>query len=186
MTTLLRYAAICLLCLPGVALASGGYGYGSKSGLSRGTTSSVVRAIERGIKDCTRLDTVYRYDCYRVSYGRAASKLSGNPAYAEAEAALRKVERTLATVVASNADATAPKVRKRGQSFQPIKSTATAAAKRQFRTALDEAETVLLRSGSGDTKSHFASIAQAVNSNKILLRALLVPVLQRAVQVVAT
>lgn len=165
-----RLLAAFLLCAAAPALAGGDYNYGSKSGLSRGTTNSVVRAIQRGIKDCTRLDTVYRYDCYRQSYGKAAATISGNPAYAEAEAALRRVESTLANVVARNKDAAASPKRQRGKTYTPIQPAAAPKAKAQFRSALAEAETVLLRA-SASPGDDFAQIAAAVRSNTELLKA---------------
>lgn len=167
-----RLLAVFLICGLSPAHAGGDYSYGSKTGLSRSTTKSVVRAIERGIRDCTRLDTVYRYDCYRQSYGKAAATLSGNPAYAEAEAALRRVESTLANVVARNTDATASPKRQRGKSFVAIQPAAAPQAKARFRGALEEAETVLLRA-SAEPGDDFARIAAAVGSNKQLLKAML-------------
>jgi len=85
-------------------------------------------------------------------------------------AALLDVERALNRIVALNTDPTASKVRKRGDTFRAITPASTAKAKETFRQALDEAATVLLRSDQG-SGSHFAQIAQALDSNKILLRA---------------
>ena len=73
-----------------------------------------------------------------------------------------------------NADPATPPVRKRFQQFQPIKPAALPKAKAEFTKALDEAETALLRSPD-QSGTHFARIAEAVHSNKVLLRTLLTP-----------
>lgn len=155
-----------------VLAAGSEYGYSSnKAGLNNATTNRLVRFLERGIKRCRSLDGVYRYDCYRQNYQDAAGQLAGNPAYALPLATLQDVERTLAQVVARNGDPNAPTVRKGRAIFRAVKPASTAKAKEVFRQALDLAATKLLRSAEGG--AHYARIAQALDSNKILLRAML-------------
>ncbi|MFT7593007.1 MAG: hypothetical protein ACI8R4_000318 [Paracoccaceae bacterium] len=181
-TSLLRLLVCLSLILSSPVLASeGGGGYGGSTGgggaaggLSAATTKKVVRTLKRGIKDCRRLNSVYRYDCYRQTYRLAANHLNGRPAYRDALAALVAVERSLEQIVSRNADPAAPPLRKRFQQFQPIKPAALPKAKAQFTTALDQAETALLRSPD-QGGAHFARIAEAVHSNKVLLRTLLDP-----------
>ena len=168
---------ICLsliLASPVVAYESnGGYG-GASGGLSSATTKKVVRTLKRGIKDCRKLNSVYRYDCYRLTYHQAATHLNGRPAYRDALVALLAVEDSLEQIVRRNADPTAPPVRKRFQQFRPIKPAALPKAKAEFTAALDQAETALLRSPD-QGGVHFARIAEAVHSNKVLLRTHLDP-----------
>jgi len=147
-------------------------GYGGSGKLKDSTTNRLVRFLEKGIELCQSLDTVYRYDCYRQNYSSAAGKLAGRSAYAVPLAALLDVERVLNRIVAQNTDPTVAKVRKKGDTFRAVTPASTAKAKETFRQALDEAATVLLRSDQG-SGTHFARIAQALNSNKILLRAML-------------
>lgn len=147
---------------------------GTVGGLSATTTRLVVRTLKRGIKGCRRLDSVYRYDCYRQTYHLAANHLNGRPAYRDALTALVEVERSLDQIVRRNADPAAPPARKNFQKFRPIKPAALPRAKAEFTKALDEAETALLRSPElGGI--HFARIAEAVHSNKVLLRSWLNP-----------
>ena len=173
-----------LLCVslsmasPVMAYESGNYGGtsggGSTGGLSSATTKKVVRTLKRGIKDCRRLDSVYRYDCYRQTYRLAASYLNGRPAYSDALVALVDVERSLERIVRRNADPATPSVRKNFQQFQPIKPAALPTAKAEFTKALEQAETALLRSPETGGV-HFARIAEAVHSNKVILRSRLAP-----------
>ena len=173
MTTRLIALLFCLFTGLSPVLAAGyGYGGSGSKGLNNSTTNQLVRFLERGIRLCRSLDSVYRYDCYRQNYSSAADKLAGNAAYAVPMMALQSVEQTLERVVAQNADPTARTVRKRGGTFRAVKPASTAKAKETFRRALDEAATVLLRSDEG-AGTHFARIAKALDSNKILLRAML-------------
>ncbi len=167
MTRTLTAALILLLALGAPVLAQS---YGQPStGLNDRTTKRVVRLLEKGLKQCQALESVYRYDCYRQNYNTAARELDGKPAYAPAQKALRDVEGTLQRVLAANADPTAQQVRRRGKTFSAITADATPAAKAAFRDALDQAATQLLRSPDtgGD---HFARIAGVLDSNKVFLR----------------
>lgn len=162
------------LCTPVFAQQYGGgkSGYGNKSsrgGLSTRTTNKVIRHLDRGIRNCRKFEKVYRYDCYRMVYHLAASQMNGLADYAQAQAALISVERTLEQIVASNIDPNPPKPSSRTRKFTPIKPTAVRKSAVTFNRALDKAETALLRS-SDQTQVHFARIAAAVQSNKVLLR----------------
>ena len=147
----------------------GNYGSTPRSGLNNATTNKVVNLLNRGIRQCQALDAVYRYDCYRQNYKRTADLLERNPAYAVPLKALRNVEGDLQSIVTSNADPSAKRVFKGGAVISAVKPSSTAKAKQTFRRSLDESQTILLRSseGKGD---HFARIAQALDSNKVLLR----------------
>ena len=167
MTLIIRTALLLLLA---VAPPLWAQSYGKPaSGLSDRTTNRVVRLLERGLKQCQAIDTVYRYDCYRQNYQNAADQLEGNSAYAPAQKALRDVEGTLAAVLSKNADPNAQKVRRRGQTFSAIRPDATPKAKAAFRAALDDASTQLLRS-SASSGDDFARIASVLDSNKVFLR----------------
>lgn len=180
---------VAILALPAPLLAQtaggaagGGYGggeyggEGSRSGLSRAVSKSVARTLTRGAAACHRLQWIYRYDCYSDVYRDAATLIAGNPAYREAFEALTKVQKVLEREVARNADPSAPKLKRGLTTYQPIKASAVDRVTRKTELALQEAETTLLRSGS-DKGTHYVRIADAVNSNKVLLRSalLLVP-----------
>ncbi|MDX2485689.1 MAG: hypothetical protein QNK42_18765 [Pseudodonghicola sp.] len=159
----------------GGGAGGGDGGGGSVGGISGRVTKSVMHSLNSGFKSCQRLKAVYRFDCYRQVYMRAANQMNGIPAYRPARLALEGVENTLDQIVARHADPTASRSRQGFQSYRAITPDAVPAAKRDLTRALEEAETTLLRS-TGQSNSQFASIAQAVHSNKVLLRSALLEV----------
>lgn len=171
-------AVLCALCLglaaPPLMAGEGGDSRdsmtgGASGGLSSATTKRVVQILNRDFERCARLKPIYQYDCYRDTYKFAADAIAGNAAYREAFQALSEVEKTLERVVAENRDPAVRPLRRGFRTYQPIKPAAVPKAKRQTTQALQKAETVLLRSPESKQK-HFARIADAVNSNKVLLR----------------
>ena len=159
----------------GGASAGGGDSGGSATGLSTRATRAVTRTLKRDFMRCQKLTVVYRFDCYRVVYRLSARQLVGNPAYRPARQVLESVEKSIDQVVRTYADPTAPRKRAGFQAYRAIKPAAVSQAKREVTKVLAEAETTLLRSA-GKDNSHFASIAQAVNSNKVLLRSALLEI----------
>lgn len=141
----------------------------NRGGLSSRTTNKVIRHLDRGIRNCRKFEKIYRYDCYRVVYHAAVSEMDGLPDYAQAQAALVTVEKTLEQIVARNRDPNPPKPSSKTRKFTPIKPTTVRKSAVQFNRALDKAETALLRSPD-QNQAHFARIAAAVQSNKVILR----------------
>jgi len=166
------------LATPAFAGGDGGSpnmsGSGSSSGLSSATTKKVVKTITNGAGRCQTIAKVYRFDCYRQTYRQAAKLLNGRPAYAGAQEALIAVEEALDRIMAQNADPQTRSIRKGFQTYKPIKPAAVPKATAQLDRALAEAETVLLRAPER-TGTHYARIAEAVHSNKVLLRSRLYP-----------
>ncbi|WP_417700764.1 hypothetical protein [Pseudophaeobacter sp.] len=151
-----------------------GGGSGASQGLNNATTRSVVNILNRGASSCRRLPWTYKYDCYRWVYKRAADKLVGNTAYSEAYKALTDVETSLDTLVRQNRDPSQPVRRRALETYTPVKPESRPKVTRGAEQALDRAETVLLRSPASK-QVHYARIADAVNSNKTLLRSALLP-----------
>ncbi|KIC22320.1 MULTISPECIES: hypothetical protein [unclassified Leisingera] len=181
-TILAGLLALILSCVP--ALADGGGGGGSRdgmdsgggqrSGLSSKATQAVVKTLTSGFERCGTLPQVYKFDCYRHTYKLAAQRLNGNQAYAEAYKALVLVEETLTTAVKQNLDPAQKPKRKGLNLYRAVKPAAVPQIKRQAESAMKKAETILLRSPS-NKQEHYTRIAQAVNSNKVLLRSALLP-----------
>ena len=149
-------------------------GGGQSSGLSSRSTRAVVTTLTRGFDRCGTLPQVYKFDCYRHTYKLAAQKLDSNQAYAEAAKALVLVEETLAQAVKKNLDPAQKPVRKGLNFYRAVKPAAVPQVKRQTERAMRQAETILLRSPA-EKKVHYARIAEAVNSNKVLLRSAMLP-----------
>ena len=166
--TFTRTFIFTLLLVLAQPLIAQSYGKPS-SGLTERTTNKVVRLLERGLNQCQRIDSVYRYDCYRQNYRKVAQEIAGNPAYDPAYKALQQLQSTLATVLQQNADTSAKKLRRRGQTYSAILPSAVPKSKAAFTATLNEASTRLLRSPDG-TSNHFARIASALDSEKVFLR----------------
>ncbi len=181
-TILAGLLALIFSCATALAGGDGGGGSrdgmdsggGQRSGLSAKTTKAVVTTLTRGFERCGTLPWAYKYDCYRHTYKLAAQKLNGNQAYAEAYQALVLVEETLTRAVKQNLDPAQPVKRKGLNLYRPVKREAVPQIKRQTEAAMKKAETILLRSPA-NKQVHYARIAEAVNSNKVLLRSALLP-----------
>ena len=172
-----RHLALVLIMLSLLTAASPSWAYGEGgsyggTGLSNATTNKIARTLTRGAAACQRLDKVYRYDCYRQTYQQAAQQMNGMRAYAGAQAIINEVTQSLERTIARNADPAAPRVRKGLQTYRAIQPAALPRAKADFITALEKAETRLLRSPE-DSRAHYARIAEAINTNKVLLRSAL-------------
>lgn len=155
----------------GMGMNSGG---GQRSGLSSKATKAVVTTLIRGFDRCGELPQVYKFDCFRHTYKLAGQQLDGNQAYAEAREALALVEETLTRSVKQNLDPAQPAKRKGLNLYRPVKPAAVPQIKRQAESAMKQAETILLRSPASK-QVQYARIAEAVNSNKVLLRSALLP-----------
>lgn len=174
--------ALCQTPVPSLAYGEGGGGGGSSmtggsgasSGFTNATTKAVVKTLTRGGSRCARLPRVYQFDCYRWVYKRASDQLLGNPSYSEAQKAMAQVESALDAAVKQNRDTSQPVRRRALETYKPIKPAAVPRVTRQAEQAMTTAETTLLRSPS-NKQEHYARIAEAVNSNKVLLRSALLP-----------
>ncbi len=170
-----RYALIATLCSAQPAAATGGAHSHASPGsttLTERTTKKVIYILGRGIEKCVRLPSIYHHDCYQVTYGKAAEVLNGNPAYAEAYAALIGVQDALGQMVDKNADPGEKPIRRGFKTYRAIQEAAIPQAKARAERALQEAETILLRAPE-NKQAHYSLIADAVNSNKVLLRSAL-------------
>lgn len=157
---------------------------GSNYTVNTRTTDAVVRNLKNDFRECLQLFPAYRYDCYRKAYRSGAKRLKGSIDYEPAYEALRLVETRIAAVVDANIDPTQKKIRKGFQRFTPVNEAALPQLKRETIRAMEEAQTLLLRSPAAHQKPHFQKIAAVIDSNKVLLRSALLQ-LNRYVQRVA-
>lgn len=132
-------------------------------------TNLIVQRLESDFDDCTEIKPNYRYDCYRDVFGKAAGMLNGNQDYRPVQEVFAGVERKIASFVDNNLDPDLPPLRQRGTEYRPIRPEAEPRAREVVYQALDDAQKDLLRSRSVGGH-HFVRIADAINSNKVLLR----------------
>lgn len=135
-------------------------------------TTQLIHVLTSGFQRCFRLEKNYRYDCYDDSYFSGARRIRDNPAYAPAEEALAEVGRKIRAIVDENVDPDMPVLRQGFATYRPIRTSALPSSKERVAVAIEEAQTVLLRTPeqNGD---NFARIASALESNKVLLRSAL-------------
>lgn len=174
--SIFRVATLGLFLVSAGAIHAGGDagygGSGSSVGLSAATSKSVDNTLSRGFSRCENVDWVYRYDCYRLVYKRSGDKLRGNTAYSEAQKALDLVENTLSAAIAKNRDPGTKPKRRGFEVYTPVKPSALPRMKQQTRKAIQQAETILLRAPE-EKQVYYSRIADALNSNKALLRSAL-------------
>lgn len=137
--------------------------------MSEAVTGQVIAELESGLSTCSRLDAAYQFDCYRQAYRAAGSAIKGRPDYKDASKALKAVEDTLRAIVRKNGDRGQPNIRVGGKTYKAIKPAAVPAAAQAFRASRQEAATLLLRS-TDKAALHYTRIADALNSNKVLIR----------------
>ncbi len=150
--------------------------------LNKGTTNDLVRIIKDANDTCDeRIERRYRVDCLRIYYGWAADLLPDSGEYLEIKKALRKAEKKLSAIVSKNVDRSAPVItpRERHRSaapkMPPLRAVKPAAEKKaiaQAEAVVKETELVILRSGEDPDRrtAHFSAVAEAVDSNLVVLR----------------
>lgn len=145
-------------------------------------TSVVVGGLAAVREFCAELkDTAYRVDCLAERFGALAKSIPKNSDYDEVQKALKSASDQLAELARNNRDRSLPRGRatRPGSSqttsrpLTPVSSAAAAQVNQQAQVILAETQTLLLRSAEGSQSkiSQYAQIADAIGSNKVLLRA---------------
>ncbi len=151
--------------------------------VSQNATKAIVVEIKKGASLCGRIQPEYRVDCISDRLARVAASLPNTGDYADAKKALEDAARKLHALAQNNTSTTLPRARiapaggKAGaktRPLTPVNTESVNAVNRQAAAIIAEAETVLLRSAenSQKRKGHYQQIAQAVGTNKVLLRSL--------------
>ncbi len=150
-------------------------------------TDTSARGIVNQLKEsegfCRLLDSPTKIDCFADSLASIARSLADEGDSGVVKKALNDAVRKLDAIVTANAEPGAPLVKPRVETNRRIKKTSSrplrkiapakqAQANAQARAVVDELSTVLLRSAenSSKRKAYYARIADAVDSNKVLLR----------------
>lgn len=145
-------------------------------------TSVVVGGLSSAGKFCSELgNDAYRVDCLAERYGALARAVPRNSDYGEVREVLKSASEDLASLARNNRDRTLARGRATGpgssqttsRPLTPVDSAAMAKVNRQARAILAQTETLLLRSAEGSKSkiAQYAQIADAIGSNKVLLRA---------------
>ena len=145
------------------------------------TTEIVVQISQIG-QICDAVDDAYQVSCFSRMYRELAEDLSSRGDYAETKEILLDTADKLDRIVRKDRDRSKPAVRatlttptgaeKTTPPIVAVTPDAVQTARAEAAEVMAEAETVLLRSASSDSKRaiHYQRIAAAVGSNKVLLR----------------
>ncbi|MBL4733670.1 MAG: hypothetical protein JKY82_13965 [Rhizobiaceae bacterium] len=143
----------------------------STSALKNSKPNSIVKRITDARALCSSLPSEYRADCL-AQFLNDASKAASGPEYRSVKKTLKTASNKISKLVRSNQDKSAPKIRRNGKTYKAIKKSALPKVHKKAAKIVSETSTKLLRSASSSKskKVHFAKIAKAVNSTKVLLR----------------
>lgn len=177
-------SAVCLLTIAAISPANPAYSIGQRlpapdiverpgiilAAINETDTAAIVDTLNSGREECAALPAEYRADCLQQVLGQASRK-QFNGEYQSSSARLREGSRAIKRAVDQNLDPQAETISRNGRRFRAVKRQALSAVNRSASTAIAETATRLLRSGGrAERKAHYARIAQAVNSTKVILR----------------
>ena len=189
MTPFIRYPLLGLASLalaaplPTTVLAQGGAGtiltfivpagnFGSKN-----FTDLVVNTLGAAKQFCGVLDRAYQTDCLADRLNQMAEDIPEDSDYAEVRQVLAQASREMTDLTRRNRDRAQPRktASAGGDSTRPLTPVAPdrlASVNAEATAILDRTQTLLLRSpdDEGGKKLHYARIAEAIGSNKTLLR----------------
>ena len=166
----------------------GGGGLGEPGTITIPSTSpnstvpaKITEALGQGAGLCAGVPGEYRIDCMVQFFHQAARAAPISGAYSDAHRVLEDTANRLEKLVRENADRSKPSIRVQVSSgaqkvYSPrmgaIKPDAVATANAEAARIVAEAETMLLRSpgAAGPDRAEYVRIAEAVGSNKLLLR----------------
>ena len=148
---------------------------------SKQFTDVLVTSLGAAKGFCSQLDQSYQIDCIAERLDKMASDIPKDSDYEEVKALLKSTSDEMSDVARRNRDRTRPrqKASSGGSNPQtttrpltPVAQASLIEASLQAAAILDRTETLLLRSPDDDSgKSlHYARIAEALGSNKTLLR----------------
>ena len=143
-------------------------------------TSVVVGGLAAAREFCGGLEEAYRVDCLAERFGVLSKSIPKNSDYSEVQDALKAASDRMANLARKNRDrtlprgkATSPKTSETtSRALTPVTSASVAQVNKEARAILAETETLLLRSAQGSRSkvAQYAKIANAIGSNKVLLR----------------
>lgn len=159
--------------------SEGGHGGGGERqvvtnqtlGLTNARTAAIVLNLGNAISECNLLPQEYQADCLAQNF-RETSKIVKASGYRSVNTELDSAAQQISQLIEQNLDASAPKLKLGKKTYRAVKKSAVAAINQKSAAIVTETSTKLLRStgNSALKKVHFARIAKAVNSTKVLLR----------------
>ena len=144
-------------------------------------TDLLVNTLGAARGFCGALDKSYQVDCLAERLGRMASDIPEDSDYAEVKQMLDNASREMEQLARSNRDSGKPRASASAggslpqattRPLTPVSAGSIASVNEQAAAILDRTQTMLLRSpdDEGGKSLHYARIADAIGSNKTLLR----------------
>lgn len=157
-----------------LVLPAGGFG-------SNQFTDALVNTLAGAAKFCGSLNKTYQVDCLAERIEALAEEIPADSDYEEVRGVLQDTANKMESLARSNRDRAQPRQRVSSGGSTPITTTrvltpvrpdAVDTVNQQAAAILEEAETVLLRAPNDQRgkKAQYARIADAIGSNKALLR----------------
>lgn len=131
---------------------------------------------------CSKIDDAYVVDCLAERLGDIARQVPDGTDYEALDKVLADTSKKLEQLARANRDSSLPRGRATQQAGEkttttsrpltPVSPSSAASVNQQAEAILAEAETLLLRSGEGskERQLQYAKLADAIGSNKVLLR----------------
>lgn len=139
--------------------------------------TSIIDSLRENSDFCERVGAAARIDCLSDKYAETARSFSNRGPERELKKAFRSASKKLRRIVRQNQDRSASKIMPKSKTtassrpLQQVKVENQRRANAQAQKVIEELQTVILRSkGSRDQTDKYAQIAQAVASDKLLLR----------------
>lgn len=147
-----------------------------------GTVDSIVESLEAATEFCGQLaNRQYTVDCIAERLAEVARQMPNTGEYAEAKAAILEASQKMHALAVANQSSAVPRARAARAGSNPMRTTRPLTpvsvdrmeqVEAEATKILAEVETVLLRSAESSESRQIAytRIAEAVGSNKVLLR----------------
>lgn len=134
-------------------------------------TNRITNSIASENSVCLALPKAYRADCLAQNL-KDSSRVVRKSGYRDANGIMSSGATQINRLVSQNEDKSAPKIRRGNKTYRAVKKLAIAKVNKQAARIVTETKTKLLRSAgrSAAKKTHYARIARAVDSTKVLLR----------------
>ncbi len=141
------------------------------AGITDNDTNLIVNNLFFGTDNCIFLPEEYRADCLGQQL-KEASTVVRKSGYRDANRELNNASKKISRLVSRNEDKSARKIRRNGKTYRAVKKSAVAKVNRRTEKIVSETSTKLLRSAGNSAlkKVHYARIAKAVDSTKVLIR----------------
>lgn len=146
---------------------------------SQNFTTLLVNGLASAHKFCGKLDSAYQVDCLSERIDAMAKQIPEGSDYVEVQDALEKASDQINSLARANRDRALPRgsASAAGETtttrpLTPVAADAQAQVNQQALAILQDTQTLLLRSAEASESKlvHYQRIADAIGSNKVLLR----------------